>query len=68
AGELRFATDIDHYAGWALAHLFKSRDFIWTADGPDEWRKPWTNWIETRYEAKARREGRLSSYLTFTRV
>lgn len=68
AGELRFATDIDHYAGWTLAHLFGSRDFIWIADGPDEWRKPWVNWIETRYEAKARREGRLSSYLTFTRV
>jgi tRNA (guanine-N7-)-methyltransferase len=67
-GELRFATDIDHYAGWTLAHLFRSRDFLWTAEGPDDWRKPWANWIETRYEAKARREGRLSSYLTFTRV
>ena len=67
-GELRFATDIDHYAGWTLAHLFRARDFLWTAESPDEWRLPWVNWIETRYEAKARREGRLSSYLTFKRI
>ena len=66
-GELRFATDIDHYAGWTLAHLFRSRAFIWAAESPDEWRLPWVNWIETRYEAKARREGRRSSYLTFKR-
>jgi len=66
-GELRFATDIDHYAGWTLAHILKSRDFNWTAEGPDDWRKPWPDWIQTRYEAKARREGRLSSYLTFKR-
>ena len=66
-GELRFATDIDHYAGWTLAHIFRSPDFLWVADGPDDWRKPWPEWIQTRYEAKARREGRASSYLTFRR-
>jgi tRNA (guanine-N7-)-methyltransferase len=66
-GELRFASDIDHYAGWTLAHILRTRDFNWTAEGPDDWRKPWPDWIQTRYEAKARREGRLSSYLTFKR-
>ena len=32
--ELRFATDIDDYAGWVLARLLRSPDFRWTADAP----------------------------------
>ena len=28
---------------------------------------PFEDWIETRYEAKARREGRASAYLTLPR-
>ena len=67
-GEFRFATDIDHYAGWTLAHVFRSKNLVWAAESPETWRHPWPHWIETRYEAKARREGRFSSYFTFKRV
>ena len=67
-GEFRFATDIDHYAGWTLARVFRSKNLVWTAESAESWRHPWPHWIETRYEAKARREGRFSSYLTFKRV
>jgi tRNA (guanine-N7-)-methyltransferase len=66
--ELRFATDIDDYAGWGLARVLRSRDFRWRAERPDDWRKPWAGWPGTRYEAKAMREGRAPSYLTFERV
>jgi tRNA (guanine-N7-)-methyltransferase len=66
--ELRFATDIDDYAGWVLARILRSPDFEWTAERADAWRKPWDGWPGTRYEAKAIREGRAPSYLTFTRV
>jgi tRNA (guanine-N7-)-methyltransferase len=66
--ELRFATDIDDYAGWALVRAFRSADFSWRAEGADSWRQPWAGWVGTRYEAKARREGRGSAYLTFTRA
>jgi tRNA (guanine-N7-)-methyltransferase len=66
--ELRFATDIDDYAGWALARVFRSADFAWDAIRPDHWRRPWPDWPGTRYEQKARREGRGSAYLTFRRV
>jgi tRNA (guanine-N7-)-methyltransferase len=66
--ELRFATDIDDYAGWALARVLRSSSFTWKAERPDDWRQPWTGWPSTRYEAKARREGRGSAYLTFTRA
>jgi tRNA (guanine-N7-)-methyltransferase len=66
-GEFRFATDIDDYAGWALARVLRSDDFRWTAQRADDWRQPWAGWHRTRYEAKAVREGRVPSYLTFVR-
>jgi tRNA (guanine-N7-)-methyltransferase len=67
-GELRFATDIDDYAGWTLARVLRSTDFVWTARSADDWRRPWADWPGTRYEAKALREGRKPSYLTFRRL
>lgn len=66
--ELRFATDIDDYAGWTLARILRSPDFRWTAERADDWRKPWADWPGTRYEAKAIREGRVPSYLAFRRL
>jgi tRNA (guanine-N7-)-methyltransferase len=66
--ELRFATDIDDYAGWALRRLLASPDFVWRAREADDWRRPWADWPGTRYEAKAKREGRPPVYLTFSRV
>ena len=67
-GELRFATDIDDYAGWALVRVARSPDFAWRPAGPSDWRRPWPGWPGTRYEAKAAAAGRASSYLTFSRV
>lgn len=67
-GELRFATDIDDYAGWALARILRSPDFGWAAERPEDWRRPWPGWAGTRYEAKAIRAGRRPSYLTFRRL
>ncbi|MGA2044898.1 MAG: tRNA (guanosine(46)-N7)-methyltransferase TrmB [Roseiarcus sp.] len=67
-GELRFATDIDDYAGWALARFAVSAGFVWRARAADDWRRPWPDWPGTRYEAKARREGRKPVYLTFARA
>jgi tRNA (guanine-N7-)-methyltransferase len=64
-GELRFATDIDDYAGWTLKRFLASPAFVWEAARADDWRLPWAGWRPTRYEAKARLEGRGSAYLTF---
>jgi tRNA (guanine-N7-)-methyltransferase len=66
-GELRFATDIDDYAGWALARVLRSEHYDWTAERSDDWRRPWPGWPGTRYEAKALQDGRRPSYLTFRR-
>jgi tRNA (guanine-N7-)-methyltransferase len=67
-GELRFATDIADYAAWALARVLRSKDFTWTAERADDWRKPWPDYSATRYEAKAKREGRVPAYFIFRRM
>jgi len=67
-GELRFATDIADYAAWTLARVMRSPDFVWTAERADDWRQPWPSFPGTRYEAKAKREGRTPTYFIFRRV
>jgi tRNA (guanine-N7-)-methyltransferase len=64
-GELRFATDIADYAAYALARVLRSPDFIWTAEAASDWRQPWDDFSGTRYEAKAKREGRQPAYFIF---
>jgi tRNA (guanine-N7-)-methyltransferase len=66
-GLFRFATDIPDYAAWTLEHLLRAPDFLWTAERADDWRKPWAGFQGTRYEAKAKREGRAPCYLEFRR-
>lgn len=66
-GEFHFVSDIDTYVDWTLEHVRANPAFRWVATGPDDWRQPWAGWPGTRYEAKARREGRVSAYLTFCR-
>jgi len=67
-GELRFATDIADYATYALTRVLRSNDFIWTAECANEWRRPWADFAGTRYEAKAKREGRTPTYFIFRRT
>jgi tRNA (guanine-N7-)-methyltransferase len=67
-GEFRFASDIDSYVSWTLVRLLRSPSFKWKAERADDWRKPWPDFHGTRYEAKAKREGRTPCYLTFRRV
>jgi tRNA (guanine-N7-)-methyltransferase len=67
-GEFRFASDIPDYAAWTLAHVLRSPAFAWTAERADDWRQPWQGFSETRYEAKAKREGRVPCYLIFRKI
>jgi tRNA (guanine-N7-)-methyltransferase len=63
-----FASDIDTYVNWALQHCRDHGGFEWTARNASDWLTPYQGWPSTRYEAKAKREGRSSAYLTFRRV
>ena len=64
--QLRVATDIPDYVRQTLEQVPR-HGFRWTAEGPADWREPWDDWISTRYEQKALREGRVPHYLTFLR-
>ena len=67
-GIMRIASDIGDYISWTLMHVTASDAFRWTAQSPADWRGPWLDWPGTRYEAKAQREGRTPTYLTFQRA
>jgi len=67
-GAFRFASDIPDYAAWTLERALRAPGLRWTAMRADDWRKPWPEWVRTRYEAKAIREGRTPAYFVFERV
>lgn len=60
-----FASDIPDYVNWTLRHVLANESLHWPALGPDEWLTPYPGWQSTRYEEKAKREGRSSAYFTF---
>lgn len=67
-GTFYFASDIEDYANWTLAHILREPQFTFETGTPGSWHEPYPGWVSTRYETKARREGRLISfYFTFRR-
>ena len=67
-GELRIATDDPTYLVWTLMVMRRHRrTFDWLAQIPKDFLEPSGGWIETRYGAKSRREGRCPYYLRYRR-
>jgi len=63
-----FATDIEDYANWTLAHVLREPGLTWPLVPPASWHVPFAGWQPTRYEQKARKQGRMRSfYFTFQR-
>jgi tRNA (guanine-N7-)-methyltransferase len=60
-GHFLFASDIPDYIDWTLDHVKEQGGFELVSRSD----QPYENWIRTRYEAKAIREGRVPCYLTF---
>jgi tRNA (guanine-N7-)-methyltransferase len=58
----RFATDIEDYANWTLAMAQRQPAFRFAPTGPGSWHAPWQDWVATRYEVKARSDGRDTSF------
>ena len=68
-GELRIATDHPTYLEWALMVMQRHAGrFEWLAEKPADFLEPPGGWIETRYGAKSRREGRQPYYLRYRRT
>ena len=63
-GELRVATDEPTYQEWALEQMAMAPDFASAKSDP--YARP-ADWPQTRYEAKALREGRPPIYLSYLR-
>ena len=51
-GDVRFATDWRNYADWTLRAFLAAPDFEWAAETAADWRRPFAEHVETRYEAK----------------
>lgn len=66
--ELRISSDHPVLVAWTLLQMQGRNDFRWTAERAADWRRPPTDWPETRYLAKARAERRRAAYLTFVRA
>ena len=68
-GEFRFGTDHPVYLRHALAVMRRFTDqFDWLARGPSDWRNRPEDWPETRYEAKARRNGHEVWYFKYRKL
>jgi tRNA (guanine-N7-)-methyltransferase len=68
-GELRIATDDPTYLTWSLTVMqHHTGQFEWLAERPNDFLEPSGGWIETRYGAKSRREGRRPYYLRYVRT
>jgi len=66
--ELRLASDDADHVAWLLQQILAHPEFAWCAERADDWRLRPADWPETRYEAKAWREGRPPAYLRFRRL
>lgn len=68
-GEFRLATDDPTYLAWSLMVMQRhAHQFEWLAETPKDFLEPSGGWIETRYGAKSRREGRRPYYLRYRRA
>ncbi len=68
-GEFRLATDHPVYLDWSLMVMQRhAGTFEWLSEKPSDFLAPPSGWIETRYGAKSRREGRQPYYFRYRRT
>ncbi len=66
-GRLILSTDVSDLAEWMITHTTRHKDFDWTAEKADDWRKPPKDWIQTRYETKGAKNSSQMNYMIFNR-
>lgn len=67
-GILQIATDHPIYKRHVLRTMHECTDFIWTAKTSDDWRYPPKDWVETKYQRKALREGRRPVFFEYKKL
>lgn len=63
--KLTIATDHDSYKTWILAESLRSKNFHWLANSKKDWQIFPDDWVITKYQRKAEREGRTSVIFNF---
>ena len=67
-GILRIATDHKVYKSWTLHQMHACPDFKWTATCGNDWKHEPADWVQTKYQRKAIREGRRAVFLDYEKV
>lgn len=67
-GEFRLGTDHPVYCRWAMMVMGGRMDFAWLAERPADFLDRPADWPETRYAAKAKREGREVWHFRYRRL
>jgi tRNA (guanine-N7-)-methyltransferase len=67
-GKFLFASDIYHYIEWTIDYVHKAPELIATFSNIDECRAEPRDWIKTRFQEKATKEGRVSYFLEFEEI
>ncbi|MBX9814843.1 MAG: tRNA (guanosine(46)-N7)-methyltransferase TrmB [Proteobacteria bacterium SG_bin5] len=67
-GEFRLGTDDPTYCRWSMMVMRQRRDFRWRAASAADFLTRPADWPQTRYEAKARRQGHELWYFRYRRV
>lgn len=67
-GILRIATDHKIYKAWTLRTMHNCPNFKWTAKTSSDWRNEPKDWVKTKYQQKAIREGRKPVFFEYERI
>lgn len=67
-GILRVATDHKVYKHWTLHQMHDCPSFRWTARCGNDWKHEPADWVQTKYQRKALREGRRPVFLDYEKI
>ena len=67
-GILRIATDHKVYKHWTLRQMRQCPLFCWTATCGNDWKHEPEDWVQTKYQRKAIREGRRPVFLEYAKI
>lgn len=67
-GILRIATDHKVYKSWTLHQMHDCPLFRWTATCGNDWKHEPQDWVQTKYQKKALKEGRRPVFLDYEKI
>lgn len=67
-GILRIATDHKVYKSWTLNQMHDCPLFRWTATCGNDWKHEPKDWVQTKYQRKALKEGRRPVFLDYEKL